>query len=79
MLADPASRDCTTLADDVATLTGAYVYGDQLRTFITSVAAVPPDKRIDALTAIAALPSRHADTVIAALADCLVRQPHLAP
>ena len=72
MLADPASRDYTTLADDVATLTGAYVYGDQLRTFITSVAtAVPPDKRIDALTAIAALPSRHADTVIAALAECL--------
>ena len=32
---------------------------------------MPPDKRVDALTAIAALPGRQADTVIAAIADCL--------
>ena len=74
MLADPASRGWATLADDVATLDNAYVYGDQLRTFIASVAAAaPPGQRIDALAAVAALPGRHGDIVLAVLADCLRR------
>ena len=72
MLADPASRGWARLADDVATLGGAYVYGDQMRRFVASVAAAAlPDQRVDALAAVAALPSRHADIVFAVLADCL--------
>ena len=72
MLADPASRGWATLADDVATLSDAYVYGDRLRAFIASVVtAARPGQRVDALAAVAALPSRYADTVFAVLADCL--------
>ena len=72
MLANPGRREWTTLAGDVAALADAHVYGEQLRTFIVSVAAAAPrGDRVDALAAIAALPSRHADTVLAALADRL--------
>ena len=74
MLADPVSRGWPTLADDVVMLSGAHIYGEPLRTFVASVAtAAPPDQRVDALTAVAALPNGHAGLVFAVLADCLDR------
>ena len=72
MLADPATRGWDRLADDVAALTGASVYGEELRTFIASVVgSAPPGERVDALAAAAALPGEHATTVLSVLADYL--------
>lgn len=73
LLANPTHRAPSTLADDVAELTNAYVYGDQLTEFIASVALnVSPNHRAAALEAVAGLPSRiGADTVVPVLATCL--------
>jgi hypothetical protein len=72
ILADPESRGWATLADDVATLNDAHIYGEQLRNFIASVVvAAPPGERVSALAAVAALPGLHGDSVFAVIPDCL--------
>jgi hypothetical protein len=72
LLTDPASRGWANLAEDVAVLDEAHVYGEQWSSFIASVAAAaPPGQRIDALAAVAALSNRRAGPVVAVLADCL--------
>ncbi len=72
LLANPESRGWTILADDVATLTDAHIYGEQMRNFMTSVViGASPDERVEALAAVAALPSRHGGSVLAIIADCL--------
>jgi hypothetical protein len=73
LLANPAERGWTMLADDVVVLAEASVYGDRMRQYVaTAAAAAPTDQRIDALTAVAGLPDRAgADTVLSVLADCV--------
>lgn len=72
LLADPASRGWTKLADDVKTLTAAYVYGDELRGFMAaSVRTTLHSQRVEALAAVATLPTRNAADTFIVLADCL--------
>jgi hypothetical protein len=74
LLADPTSRGWEALAEDVATLDTAHIYGEEMQAFIAAVAgAAPPNQRVDALAAITALPDRHVDTALAVLAECLDR------
>ncbi|MFE7509879.1 hypothetical protein ACFU8I_01370 [Streptomyces sp. NPDC057540] len=72
MLANPASRGWTTVAQDAETLTAAYVHGEELRSFISGVVlAVPMSERVDALGAVAGLAGDHAATVLEVLAGSL--------
>ncbi|MFB8168296.1 hypothetical protein ACFC60_10145 [Kitasatospora purpeofusca] len=74
LLADPASRGWASLSEDVAVLSSAYLFGEELREFIAGVVhGAAPGQRVEAMTAVAGLPGRNADTVFAVLADCLTR------
>lgn|GEM_PF-1143581 len=74
LLAHPADRGWGTLAQDVALLDDSRVYGQEITDFIKGVVVPTPSaQRVDALEAVAALPRRHSDTVLAVLADLLGR------
>jgi hypothetical protein len=75
LLDKPTVRSWRTLHEDVIRLTKAYVYGDQMRSFLTAVAdATPPHERRQALEAIAALPAQSTtDAVLPVLADYVDR------
>ncbi|MFC9250401.1 NACHT domain-containing protein [Amycolatopsis thailandensis] len=73
LLDRPADRNYATLADDVAALADAHLYGDEIRTFVSNVARnAQPSERVQALAAVAALPKQHAvGTTLPVLAECL--------
>jgi hypothetical protein len=71
LLDAPGTRSWTRLAEDVALLTDAHVYGEQLRSFVAAVLrATPPLQRPEALAAVTEIPGwRSVDTVLPVLAD----------
>ena len=72
LLADPASRGWTTLAEDVETLAAASVYGEELRNFISAATLTAShSQRVEALAAVAALPTQNPENTFSVLADCL--------
>ncbi len=72
LLDGAATRPFRALADDVAALHEAHIYGDQFGEFITTVAlAAAPAERVEALGAVAALSDRHPSHALDALASCL--------
>ncbi|MFE3559490.1 hypothetical protein ACFXKW_32240 [Streptomyces sp. NPDC059193] len=72
LLTGPTSHGWASLSDDVAVLTSAHVFGEELREFITAVVrAAAPAQRVDALAAVAGLSDGNADTMFTVLADCL--------
>lgn len=75
LLDDPPNRSWETLADDVAKLDKALVYGEKMREFIDAVIrAAPPGQRMNILATVADLPCRaRAHTIIPVLAGCLTR------
>ncbi|MGY1620640.1 hypothetical protein ACI789_00410 [Geodermatophilus sp. SYSU D00965] len=75
LLDAPGTRGWSTLADDVAALAEAHVAAEPLRSFVEAVTgAVPVGERLDALTAVAALPGRPGvDTAVPVLADLVDR------
>jgi hypothetical protein len=75
LLNNPERRNWHSLADDVAILAEAFVYGDEMRAYLrTVVGTAPAADRVEALGALAALPARlssDASVVLPVLSECV--------